>query len=139
MGASVQDSSSDGRRPLCEINVTPFVDVMLVLLVIFMVTAPMLQQGLSVDLPETKNTGLPISEEPFILTIKKNGRVYIGTVEIPMNEVQTKLQNIFKVRKDKQIYIHADKKVYYEHVAETMGEIRSAGLTQVSLVTKLKE
>ena len=137
MGASVQNSKS--RHPLCEINVTPFVDVMLVLLVIFMVTAPMLQQGLEVDLPESKNTGLQVSEDPFILTIKKNGRVYIGTVEIPMSEVQSKLQNIFKVRKDKQIYIQADRKAYYESVAETMGEIRAAGLTQMSLITKLKE
>lgn len=127
------------KRVLYEINVTPFVDVMLVLLIIFMVTSPMMQQGLKVDLPETKNTGLYVPEDPFVLVIKKTGRVYIGTVEIPINNLGQKLNSIFKQRKDKQIYIQADKKVDYGFVAETMGEIRSAGLTQISLVTQFKE
>ena len=138
MGASIQNGSPN-KRVLCEINVTPFVDVMLVLLVIFMVTAPMMQQGLSVDLPETKGSGLQMAEDPFILTIKKNGKAYIGDVEVPSQGMAVKLKSIFEVRKDKQIYIQADRKAYYEYVAEAMGEIRSAGLTQISLVTKLKE
>lgn len=138
MGAGVQNDSPN-KRVLCEINVTPFVDVMLVLLVIFMVTAPMMQQGLSVDLPEAKGSGLQVSEDPFILTIKKSGKVYMGDVEIQTKDIAVKLKSIFKVRKDKQIYIQADRRVYYEYVADAMGEIRSAGLTQISLVTKLKE
>ena len=135
MGAGIPKS----QRVLCEINVTPFVDVMLVLLVIFMVTAPMMQQGLSVDLPSAKNTGLRVPDDPFILVIKKSGKIYIGTAEIPLKKLKSKLADIFKVRKSKQIYIHADKKVYYEFVAEAMGEIRSAGLDQINLVTKFKE
>ena len=137
MGADLKEIKS--KRVLCEINVTPFVDVMLVLLVIFMVTAPMMHQGLDIDLPETKNTGLQVPEDPFILTIKKNGRIYIGSVEVPVKKVSEKLKAIFKVRKDKQVYIQADRKAYYGAVAEAMGEIRSAGLTQMSLITQLKE
>ena len=136
---SIELQSRKSRRVLCEINVTPFVDVMLVLLVIFMVTSPMMQQGLKVDLPESKSTGLYVPEDPFVLVIKKNGRVYIGTVEIPVNNLGKKLSSIFEKRKDKQIYIQADKKVDYGFVAEAMGEIQAAGLTQVSLVTQFKD
>ena len=136
MGAALKPKNSN--RVLCEINVTPFVDVMLVLLVIFMVTSPMMQQGLKVDLPEAKNTGLQVPEDPFILVIKKNGRVYIGTIEIEMPKLGKKLKSIFDKRKDKQIYIRADKNAAYGFVAEAMGEIRSAGLTQISLVTQFK-
>ena len=132
-------STLKSQRVLCEINVTPFVDVMLVLLVIFMVTAPMMQQGLKVDLPEAKNTGLQVPDDPFILVIKKSGKIYIGTAEIPLKKLKPKLANIFKARKSKQIYIHADKKAYYGFVAEAMGEVRSAGLDQINLVTKFKE
>ncbi len=137
MAIGVQNK--DKKTVLCEINVTPFVDVMLVLLVIFMVTAPMMQQGLGVDLPKTKNTGLSVSNDPFILVMKRNGKIFLGTVEVPTSDLGEKLKSIFKKRKDKQIYIQADKKVYYEFVAEAMGEIRSAGLTQISLVTQFKE
>ena len=137
MGIEVQNKKS--RQVLSEINVTPFVDVMLVLLVIFMVTAPMMHQGLDVDLPSAKGSGLPVPEDPFILTIKKNGKIYIGTAEIPMRQLTTKLTHIFKAKRDKQVYIQADKKTYYQVVAEAMGEVRSAGLTQISLITQFKE
>ena len=136
MGAELK---KDSKTVLCEINVTPFVDVMLVLLVIFMVTSPMMQQGLKVDLPEAKNTGLYVPEDPFVLVIKKSGRIYIGSVETSVNQLGAKLKSIFQTRKDKQIYIQADKKAEYGFVAEAMGEIRSAGLTQISLVTQFKE
>ena len=136
MPASLNKKS---KTVLCEINVTPFVDVMLVLLVIFMVTSPMMQQGLEVDLPSAKNTGLYMPEDPFILVIKKSGRMYMGTVEIPVGELGEKLTGIFSKRKDKQVYIQADKKADYGFVAEAIGEIRSAGLTQISLVTRFKQ
>ena len=136
MGAELKDKKS--KTALCEINVTPFVDVMLVLLVIFMVTAPMMQQGLKVDLPAARNTGLVVPEDPFIVVIKKNGRIYLGTVEVPLKDLKPKLSSIFKNRKSKAVYIHADKKTYYGFVAEAMGEIRSAGLSQINLVTQFK-
>lgn len=129
-------SSSKGSRVvLSEINVTPFVDVMLVLLIIFMVTAPMMQQGLEVELPETENSGVSTKEEPFILIITKDKRLKAGSVDLSMNNLKTKLKAIFATRKNKQIYIQADKRVEYGFVAEAMAEIRGAGLYQLGLIT----
>ncbi len=131
--SSSQDRGS--RAVLSEINVTPFVDVMLVLLIIFMVTAPMMQQGMDVDLPETASTGIATNEDPFILVIKKNREILVGDTKIALNILSTRLKAIFETRKNKQIYLQADKQVEYGFVAETMGEIRAAGLTQIGLVT----
>src|SRR5512135_738286 len=94
-----------GRTTLSEINVTPLVDVMLVLLIIFMVTAPMMQQGLDVNLPETANTGLSVKEDPFVLIIKANEKIYIDKHEFTLKELRQKLTAIFETRHDKQIYI----------------------------------
>ncbi|HMN67458.1 MAG TPA: protein TolR [Bdellovibrionales bacterium] len=123
------------RMVLSEINVTPLVDVMLVLLIIFMVTAPMMQQGLDVELPETTNSGVPTTDEPFTLTILKNGTVRAGDSTLRMNELKTKLAAIFSTRKNKQVYIQADQKVEYGTVAEVMGEIRAAGIFSIGLIT----
>ena len=87
------------NRPLSEINVTPFVDVVLVLLIIFMVTAPMMQQGVDVDLPETTTQPLRMRDEPLILTIQKEGKYYLGRSEVPLSELKTKLEAIFEGRK----------------------------------------
>ncbi len=128
-------SSKGSRVVMSEINVTPFVDVMLVLLIIFMVTAPMMQQGLDVELPETASTGVSTNDEPFILVIKKNKKVIAGGTEIAMNQLSKKLKAIFETRKNKQIYIQADKQVDYGYVAEAMGEVRSAGIYSIGLIT----
>ena len=129
-------SSPKGSRVvLSEINVTPFVDVMLVLLIIFMVTAPMMQQGLEVELPETENSGVSTKEEPFILIITKDKRLKAGSADLSINNLKTKLKAIFSSRKNKQIYIQADKRVEYGFVAEVMAEIRGAGLYQIGLIT----
>ena len=129
-------SSSRGRNTvLSEINVTPLVDVMLVLLIIFMVTAPMMQQGLEVELPETANSGVSTSDEPFVLSIKKNKEIIVGDSRFPMEGMAERLKAIFETRKNKQIYIQADRKVDYGYVAEVMGEIRSAGIFQIGLIT----
>ena len=138
MGAVSGQQTGGGRRVLSEINITPFVDVMLVLLIIFMVTAPMMQQGLDVELPETASAGISVPEEPFILRIKKNKKIFIGTAEISAEDLKLKMQAILKARKDKHIYIQADKSVEYGVVAQTLAHIRSAGLYQVSLVTTFK-
>lgn len=129
-------SSPKGSRVvLSEINVTPFVDVMLVLLIIFMVTAPMMQQGLEVELPETENSGVSTKEEPFILIITKDKRLKAGSADLSINNLKTKLKAIFSTRKNKQVYIQADKRVEYGFVAEVMAEIRGAGLYQIGLIT----
>ncbi len=133
MGMSGEKRGS--RSVMSEINVTPFVDVMLVLLIIFMVTAPMMQQGLEVELPETASSGVATTEEPFILVVKKNGQLIAGETNMNMKDLRGKLQAIFETRKNKQIYIQADKSVEYGVVAEAMGEVRAAGIFQIGLIT----
>lgn len=131
-------SSSGGgksRAAMSEINVTPLVDVMLVLLIIFMVTAPMMQQGIDIDLPETANSGVATNDEPFVLEIKKNKKLYVGETQIEMSDLRTKLAAIFSTRKNKQIYLQADRSVDYGFVAEAMGEIKAAGVSSIGLVT----
>src|SRR4051812_18232348 len=119
------------RTTLSEINVTPLVDVMLVLLIIFMVTAPMLQQGIDVELPETANTGLTVREALFVLTIYKGQKIFVEKQELQSAGLGKKLSAIFENRHDKQIYIQADKEVPYGFVAEVMGEIKAAGINGI--------
>jgi len=130
-------SSSDGssRTALSEINVTPLVDVMLVLLIIFMVTAPMMQQGFEVDLPKATAAGVSVSEDPLLIVIQKNRRVYIGTANIPIKQIQEKITAIMENRKNKQVNIQADKDVDYGAVAEAMGELKAAGIESIGLIT----
>lgn len=127
------------RMVMSEINVTPLVDVMLVLLIIFMVTTPMMQQGLDVELPETASSGVATSEDPFVLVIRKNKRIYVGEQNLPVADLQRRLKAIFETRKNKQIYLQADRSVDYGFVAETMAEIRAAGIYNIGLVTLPKQ
>lgn len=133
MGMSAGNKGS--RMALSEINVTPLVDVMLVLLIIFMVTAPMMQQGIEVNLPETSASGVPTNDEPFILTITREGKLQVGKAGIPMEQLRQKLSAIFSTRKNKEVYIQADRKTDYGVVAEAMAEIRAAGIYNISLIT----
>lgn len=133
MGMST--GSKKSRMVLSEINVTPLVDVMLVLLVVFMITAPMMQQGIDIQLPKTATAGIQNKEEPFVLTIKSNGKLYIGTTSVSMTALKDKLQARFKNQKDKLVYIKADKSVDYGTVAETIAEVKAAGIHNVGLVT----
>lgn len=137
MGMSSGNKGS--KMAMSEINVTPFVDVMLVLLVIFMVTAPMMQQGIDVNLPKTSSAGVELNEDPFVLTIDVGGKIKIASTQVPMENLKAKLKAIFEHKKNKQIYIQADKKVDYGVVAEVMGEARAAGIYNLSLITIPKE
>ena len=138
MGMQTSQKGSS-RMAMSEINVTPFVDVMLVLLVIFMVTAPMMQQGLDVNLPKTSSTGVALNEDPFVLTVDADGKIKAGGAALDTKNLSSKIKAIFETRKNKQIYIQADKKVDYGTVAYVMGEIRVAGITNISLITLPKE
>jgi biopolymer transport protein TolR len=137
MGMNTPNKSS--KMAISEINVTPFVDVMLVLLIIFMVTAPMMQQGIDVNLPKTASSGVELNEKPFVLVIHSDGKVKISDTTIAMNDLKGKLSAIFKDKKNKQIYIQADQKVDYGVVAEVMAETRSAGIFNISLITLPKD
>lgn len=128
-------SSTKSRMAMSEINITPMVDVMLVLLIIFMVTTPMMQQGIDIDLPEVSSSGTPTTDEPFVLEIRKNKKLYVGDTELHLAALSEKLTAIFSTRKNKQIYLQADRNVDYGLVAEAMGEIRAAGISEISLVT----
>lgn len=127
--------SRRSKAVLSEINITPLVDVMLVLLIMFMVTTPLMQQGIEVNVPKTASSGVEMTEEPFLLVIFKDRRMEAGKARIAMDDLRSKIQAIFKTRKNKQIYIQADKQVDYGVVAEAMAEIRAAGITNIGLIT----
>ena len=129
--------TTEGRnRPLSEINVTPFVDVMLVLLIIFMVTAPLLQYGLKVDLPESSRQPLEIPKEQVVLSIGKDRTIYVDRYTTSLSELRQKLEAIYKDRKKKEIFLQADKSVPYGFVVQTMAVVRAAGIDQMGLITE---
>ncbi|MEE9606206.1 MAG: protein TolR [Myxococcota bacterium] len=128
--------TGSAQRPLSEINVTPFVDVMLVLLIIFMVTAPMMQQGVDVDLPETTTQPLRMRDEPLVLTVKKDGTYYLARKQIPLEELSEKLQAIFEGRDTKEIFLRADKQAPYGMVVKALAAAREAGATKLGMVTE---
>ena len=119
-----------------EINVTPFVDVMLVLLIIFMVTAPMMQTGIEVDLPDTTTQPLRIRDETLVLTIDKAGKYFLGRREIAAAELSAKLEAIFEGRDSKEIYLRADENVAYRYVVKALAAARQAGATKLGMVTE---
>ena len=124
---------------VAEINVTPLVDVVLVLLIIFMVTAPMLSMGIDVNLPWVKSKTIDVNEEKLVLSINKDGEIFINRTKIPKNELKVKLENIFTARIDKEIFLRADKSVAYGFVVEVMSEIRKDGVDKLGMVTETPE
>ena len=128
-------SGGDSKRFLSEINVTPFVDVMLVLLVIFMVTAPMMQEGVDVNLPQAKGKALPSKEKRVTIAITDKQEIYINDRKTPLGELEETLKKVFQNRMDKQIFLRADEVVPYGFVVKTMAAIRNAGIEQLGMVT----
>ncbi len=120
---------------MSDINVTPFVDVMLVLLIIFMVTAPMMMEGLSVDLPETTAAPIESKTEPLIVSIDKDGQVFIGDFQADRAVFQQKLQKVIEARRDNTVYLKADKMIPYGVVVQIMSDIRAAGVEKLGMVT----
>ncbi|MBM3617632.1 MAG: protein TolR [Alphaproteobacteria bacterium] len=141
MGASMQKRGG-GRRNrrggFSEINVTPFVDVMLVLLIIFMVAAPMLTAGVEVDLPETKAAPVSGNDEPLTVSINRKGEVYVQDTKYPLSEIQSKLQAIAGQNKEKRIFVKGDSAVDYGVIMKVVGEINAAGFMKVALLTDVE-
>ena len=123
-------------KPFSEINVTPFVDVMLVLLIIFMVTAPLLTVGVQVDLPESNADSLQSDNEPLELTISKDGNIYIQETEINIRELIPKLIAITDNRLNTKIYVRGDEVINYGKVMRVLGELSGSGFSKVALITK---
>ena len=129
-------SATRGRyRPLSEINVTPLVDVMLVLLIIFMVTAPLIQSGVKVDLPRASAQQMEHQEEKLVLTITRDRRVFLGNTEIPPAELERKLSTNARIQKEKELYLHADRSLPYGQVVEIMAVARRAGVESLGMIT----
>jgi biopolymer transport protein TolR len=131
-------SDSPQRGALAsQINVTPLVDVMLVLLIIFMVTAPIIQQGVEVNLPKVKAQALPGKEEQFIVSITRNRDVYLNDTRISAEQLSEKLRAISVERPNRQVFLRADDAVPYGEVVRTMAAIKAAGIEDVGMVTEM--
>jgi biopolymer transport protein TolR len=124
------------RQIMSQINVTPFVDVMLVLLVIFMITAPMMQQGMQVNLPKTEAKAMEVKDEPVVVTIDRSGRAFIDKGEIPQGQLRAKLAAIFSSRSKKEVFLKADRDVPYGDVVRAMAEIKGAGIERLGMLTE---
>jgi biopolymer transport protein TolR len=128
--------NENGNKPLAEINVTPLVDVVLVLLIIFMVTAPMLQMGIDVNLPRVKAKTINVSEEKLVLTINGKQEIYLNEFKTTLPDLSTKLESIFKTRTDRELFMRADKEVPYGYVVQVMSEVRKAGIDKLGMITE---
>lgn len=127
------------HAPMGEINVTPFVDVMLVLLIVFMVTAPLLTVGVTVDLPETASSPLPGQDEPLTVSVSRDGAIFLQDSAIELPDLGPRLLAITERRPDTRIFVRGDKVIDYGRVMEVVGAIHTAGFTKVALVTELDE
>ena len=140
MGAGVKRSTGGRRhRPMGEINVTPFVDVMLVLLIVFMVTAPLLTVGVEVDLPKTKAGAINADASPLVVSIKADGSLYLQEAAVDAEVLIPRLKAISNANPDVRIFVRGDKAVTYGDVLGVMGRIQAAGFEKVALVAQLPE
>ena len=137
MGANTQKRSGNDRyKPMAEINVTPFVDVMLVLLIVFMVTAPLLAVGVPVDLPQTTARSIGEDRKPLTVTVDAAGAVFLQEQPVELNTLVERLRAIGGVSPDTRIYVRGDRAIDYGRVMQVMGTINNAGFTRVALVTE---
>jgi len=124
------------KRPISDINITPLVDVVLVLLIIFMVTAPMLQMGIDVNLPRVKARTVDVGEEKLILTINSKEEIFINKYQTSITDLKDKLEGIFLSRIDREIFMRADKEIPYGFVVRVMSEVRKAGVDKLGMITE---
>jgi biopolymer transport protein TolR len=143
MGADLSASAPRGKRQrramMAEINVTPFVDVMLVLLIVFMVAAPLLTVGVPIDLPESQAKSIEQEREPLTISVNDKGKVFLQNTEIPVDELVPKLKAIAKSGADERIFVRGDRKVDYGTVMRVMGRLSAAGYKRVALVTEVEQ
>ncbi|MBM3488791.1 MAG: protein TolR [Alphaproteobacteria bacterium] len=135
-GASRFGASRFGYRPMSEINVTPFVDVMLVLLIVFMVTAPLLTAGVPVDLPKTEASQMLGQDEPLVLTVDREGKVFIQETAVTLDQLGPRLAAITANKRDTRIFVRGDQAINYGRVMEVMGAVNGAGFSRVALVAE---
>jgi len=128
-------STGSGKGPVSEINVTPLVDVMLVLLIIFMVSAPMMTTGIDVDLPKTHAPRMEVEPEKLLLTITKEQKVYLGETEVPYDRLEQALTTNARLQQERELYLQADETVPYGFVAKVMALVRKGGIDKLGLVT----
>ena len=143
MSTEFADKTGRGRRrhsryrPMSEINVTPFVDVMLVLLIVFMITAPLLTVGVPIDLPKTKAQALSNPEEPLVISINAKGEIYIQDTVVELQNVVPRLVAITENKPDTRIFLRGDRSVNYGRIMQVMGTVNTAGFTRVALIAEL--
>jgi biopolymer transport protein TolR len=133
---AMDTSSSRDSTTIAQINVTPLVDVMLVLLVIFMVTAPIIQQGVQVNLPQAKAAAIPGTEQLLVVSIAKNGKIYLNDNVMTLDELGSRMRAIRANEAEKQVYVRADQDVRYGLVMKTIAELKQAGIERVGMVTR---
>jgi biopolymer transport protein TolR len=143
MGADIGNGRTRGRRPrrsvMSEINVTPFVDVILVLLIVFMVAAPLLTVGVPIDLPETQAKSIDQDREPLTISVNDRGQIFLQETEIAIDEIVPRLKAMGKSGADERIYVRGDRKVDYGTVMRVMGRLSAAGYRRVALVTEVEQ
>ncbi len=136
MGANLKNNRGRGRRQNAEINITPMVDVMLVLLIVFMVTAPLMNVGVPVDLPKTQAKQVKADKEPLVITIQKTGAFYIQETRVNEKQMFARLRAIYKANPLVKVFVRGDKDVSYGEVLRIMGRISASGFIKVSLITE---
>jgi biopolymer transport protein TolR len=132
-------SLGNEKRFMSDINVTPLVDVMLVLLIIFMVTAPMMMQGVEVNLPQTTAKSIKTREDPMILTINKKREIFLEDRQIKLEDLENKMKTIFKYRRSKEVLLRADREVPYGFVIKVIAGIKRAGIDKLGMITEPTE